>query len=141
MIGESVAGLATLIVPRHPERGNAIADMLSREGIRFAQHTKAQMPQPQDEIYLMDTLGEMGLAYRLAEIAFIGGSLVPHGGQKIRLRRRSSIAPFCTGRISVILKPCLMIWRQKARRRKSMMPPPSPHRSKPCSIIARPLRK
>ena len=81
MIGESVAGLATLIVPRHPERGNAIADMLSREGIRFAQRTKAQMPQPQDEIYLMDTLGEMGLAYRLAEIAFIGGSLVPHGGQ------------------------------------------------------------
>ena len=42
---------------------------------------KQQMPQPQDEIYLMDTLGEMGLAYRLAEIAFIGGSLVPHGGQ------------------------------------------------------------
>ena len=37
--------------------------------------------QADNEIYLMDTLGEMGLAYRLADIAFIGGTLVPHGGQ------------------------------------------------------------
>jgi 3-deoxy-D-manno-octulosonic-acid transferase len=81
MIGEAVDNLITLIVPRHPERGDAIADMLGRDGIAFAQRTKEQMPQQQDEIYLMDTLGEMGLAYRLAEIAFIGGSLVPHGGQ------------------------------------------------------------
>jgi 3-deoxy-D-manno-octulosonic-acid transferase len=81
MIAETVDKLVTLIVPRHPQRGDAIADMLNRESICFAQRAKGQMPQPQDEIYLMDTLGEMGLAYRLAEIAFIGGSLVPHGGQ------------------------------------------------------------
>jgi 3-deoxy-D-manno-octulosonic-acid transferase len=81
MIGETVDNLITLIVPRHPERGDAIADMLRRANAECAQRSKGQMPQAQDEIYLMDTLGEMGLAYRLAEIAFIGGTLVPHGGQ------------------------------------------------------------
>ena len=48
----------------------------------FAQRSKGtNAAMRHDEIYLMDTLGEMGLAYRLADIAFIGGTLVPHGGQ------------------------------------------------------------
>ena len=75
------------------------------------------MQQPQDEIYLMDTLGEMGLAYRLAEIAFIGGSLVPHGGQNPFEAAQLDCA-ILHGPHIVILKPCLMIWRQKARRLK-----------------------
>ena len=131
---------STLIVPRHPERGNAIADMLSREGIRFAQRTKAQMPQPQDEIYLMDTLGEMGLAYRLAEIAFIGGSLVPHGGQNPFEAAQLDCAILHGPHISNF-ETLLDDLAVKARRLKSPMPRPSPHRSKRCSIIAPPLRK
>ncbi len=81
MIAETVDNLMTVIVPRHPERGDAIADMLRRGGVSLAQRSKGDTPQAHHEIYLMDTLGEMGLAYRLAEIAFIGGTLVPHGGQ------------------------------------------------------------
>ena len=81
MIAETVDNLMTMIVPRHPERGDAIADMLRRGGVSPAQRSKGDTPQAHNEIYLMDTLDEMGLAYRLAEIAFIGGTLVPHGGQ------------------------------------------------------------
>ena len=81
MIAETVDNLMTVIVPRHPERGDAIADMLRRGGVSPAQRSKGDTPQAHNEIYLMDTLDEMGLAYRLAEIAFIGGTLVPHGGQ------------------------------------------------------------
>lgn len=81
MIAETVDNLVTLIVPRHPERGDAIADILRHGHASFAQRSKGQTMQADNEIYLMDTLGEMGLAYRLADIAFIGGTLVPHGGQ------------------------------------------------------------
>ena len=81
MIAETVDNLVTLIVPRHPERGNAIADILRHGHASFAQRSKGETMQGDNEIYLMDTLGEMGLAYRLADIAFIGGTLVPHGGQ------------------------------------------------------------
>ncbi|MGB1107768.1 MAG: 3-deoxy-D-manno-octulosonic acid transferase [Parvibaculales bacterium] len=81
MIAETVDNLMTVIVPRHPERGDAIAEMLRRGHASFAQRSKGETMQAHHEIYLMDTLGEMGLAYRLADIAFIGGTLVPHGGQ------------------------------------------------------------
>lgn len=81
MIGETVSKLITLIVPRHPERGDKIAEILRRAEMPLAQRSKGELPNAPCEIYLMDTLGEMGLAYRLADIAFIGGTLVPHGGQ------------------------------------------------------------
>jgi 3-deoxy-D-manno-octulosonic-acid transferase len=81
MIGETSDNLLTIIVPRHPNRGAAIADALHKHGMKLAQRSKGEMPAADTDIYLMDTLGEMGLAYRLANIAFIGGTLVPHGGQ------------------------------------------------------------
>ncbi len=81
LIAEATPQLLTIIVPRHPERGNAIADKLRRDGFKLAQRARHEMPTNDTEIYLMDTLGEMGLAYRLTDIAFIGGTLVPHGGQ------------------------------------------------------------
>ena len=81
MIGETVSNLTTLIVPRHPERGDKIAEILRRAEMPLAQRSKGELPNAPCQIYLMDTLGEMGLAYRVADIAFIGGTLVPHGGQ------------------------------------------------------------
>jgi 3-deoxy-D-manno-octulosonic-acid transferase len=73
--------LLTTIVPRHPERGAAIRDALVARGLSVAQRSTGQMPDSGTDIYLADTLGELGLFYRLNNIAFIGGSLVPHGGQ------------------------------------------------------------
>jgi 3-deoxy-D-manno-octulosonic-acid transferase len=71
--------LLTVIVPRHPERGPAIAAMLHALGHRVARRGAGDKVDGA-EIYLADTLGELGLFYRLAPVAFIGGSLVPHGG-------------------------------------------------------------
>lgn len=72
--------ILTLIVPRHPARAAAIAAMLKREGLNVARRSLAEPIDAATEIYLGDTLGELGLFYRLAGVAFIGGSLVPMGG-------------------------------------------------------------
>jgi 3-deoxy-D-manno-octulosonic-acid transferase len=73
--------LMTVIVPRHPERGGDIAAMLAAQGLDTARRSQGAAPGENTAIYLSDTLGELGLFYSLATFAFIGGSLVPHGGQ------------------------------------------------------------
>ncbi len=72
--------LLTVIVPRHPARASAVAALLGGEGLRVARRSLAEEIAPDTDIYLGDTLGELGLFYRLAGIAFVGGSLVPRGG-------------------------------------------------------------
>ncbi len=74
----SLPDLLTIIVPRHPERGNAIAQIC---GARTWRLRSSGNPVGNAAIYIADTIGELGLFYRLAPFAFIGGSLVPHGGQ------------------------------------------------------------
>jgi len=73
--------LLTILVPRHPERGAAIAALATPPLPRRA---AGALPQPGDAVYLADTLGELGLFYRLAGVALIGGALVPLGGQNPR---------------------------------------------------------
>jgi 3-deoxy-D-manno-octulosonic-acid transferase len=73
--------LLTVIVPRHPERGAAVAAEAAALGLAVTQRSGGALPGPGTAIYVADTLGELGLFYRLAPLAFIGGSLVPHGGQ------------------------------------------------------------
>ena len=76
-------GLLTVIVPRHPARGAGIADELAAGGHAVARRAAGEPPGPKTGIYVADTVGELGLFYRLAPVAFIGGSLVPHGGQNL----------------------------------------------------------
>jgi 3-deoxy-D-manno-octulosonic-acid transferase len=73
-------GLLTVIAPRHPARGDAVAAMLARRGLNVARRSHGDSVGDDTEIYLADTIGELGLLYRLAGIAFIGGSLTPKGG-------------------------------------------------------------
>jgi 3-deoxy-D-manno-octulosonic-acid transferase len=80
-VREAAPGLLTVIVPRHPERGAAVAAIAQAGGLAAEQRTAAAVPAAATEIYVADTIGELGLFFRLAEIAFLGGSLVPHGGQ------------------------------------------------------------
>lgn len=75
--------LLTVIAPRHPERGAAIAAELAASGAKVARRGAGETPTAETGIYLADTLGELGLFYRLAPIAFVGGSLVSHGGQNL----------------------------------------------------------
>ena len=71
----------TIVVPRHPERGDAVRAMLAGKGLTVAQRSRGNPLLHEIDVYLADTLGELGLFYRLAPIAFLGGSLIPHGGQ------------------------------------------------------------
>jgi 3-deoxy-D-manno-octulosonic-acid transferase len=74
-------GLLTIIAPRHPERGGELAQMLSQRGFKVARRAEGASIDPSVEIYIADTIGELGTFYRLAPLAFIGGSFIPHGGQ------------------------------------------------------------
>lgn len=73
--------LLTLIVPRHPERGAALARDLAAAGCSVARRAGAEAIAPGIGIYLADTIGELGLWYRLGQMAFVGGSLTQPGGQ------------------------------------------------------------
>lgn len=72
-------GLLTVIVPRHPERGPEVAALA--EGLAVARRAAGEDPGALTEVLVADTLGELGLFYRLAACTFVGGSLVEHGGQ------------------------------------------------------------
>jgi 3-deoxy-D-manno-octulosonic-acid transferase len=74
-------GLLTVIVPRHADRGEAIARSIAAAGLQAGLRSREQLPTAATDIYLADTMGELGLFYRLAPIVFMGGSLVHHGGQ------------------------------------------------------------
>ena len=73
--------LLTIIVPRHPARGESIADSAKVAGLPVALRSRRAQPMPDIGVYIADTLGELGLMYRLAPIVFMGGSLASHGGQ------------------------------------------------------------
>jgi 3-deoxy-D-manno-octulosonic-acid transferase len=72
--------LLTMIVPRHPARGDAIARMLTDRGLRPARRRHGEPITGRTDIYLADTMGELGLFYAVAGISFVGGSLVAKGG-------------------------------------------------------------
>jgi len=72
--------LLTIIVPRHPERGKPIAEALGAN-LRVALRSEGQLPEASTDIYVADTIGELGLFYALSPIAFVGGSLIERGGQ------------------------------------------------------------
>jgi 3-deoxy-D-manno-octulosonic-acid transferase len=82
-IAENHPGLLTIIVPRHPIRGKEIAISLANLGLTVSLRSENKPVQPETQIYIADTVGELGLFYRISPIAFIGGTLIPHGGQNM----------------------------------------------------------
>ncbi|WGH77340.1 3-deoxy-D-manno-octulosonic acid transferase [Jannaschia ovalis] len=72
--------LLMIVAPRHPERGDAVTAAFRAAGWRVAQRARGEDITPETEIYVADTMGEMGLWYRLSPVSFMGGSLVPIGG-------------------------------------------------------------
>jgi 3-deoxy-D-manno-octulosonic-acid transferase len=66
--------LCLILVPRHPERGAEIATALTRDGYRFALRSRGTTPNAETDIYVADTLGELGLFLRLADVVVMGGS-------------------------------------------------------------------
>lgn len=72
-----------MLVPRHPERFNSVFDLCRREGFATCRRSSGQPPQPSDSVLLGDTMGELMLFYALADLAFVGGSLVENGGHNL----------------------------------------------------------
>lgn len=80
LLKATLANLLTVIVPRHPARGRQLASELS-EGHRVTLRSENTSIKAESDLYIADTLGELGLFYRLCDVVFMGGSLVKHGGQ------------------------------------------------------------
>ena len=93
-----VPGLLTLIAPRHPNRGPEIQEQLNSLGLKTALRSKGEKITPDTDVYIADTIGEVGIWYDLSPIVFIGGSLIPHGGQNFmepsRFRDAVIVGPY-----------------------------------------------
>jgi len=77
----SFPGLLTIVVPRHPERGAGIASAAGAAGLVALQRSRDRLPDARTDVYVCDTVGELGIVFRLSPIVYMGGSLIPHGGQ------------------------------------------------------------
>lgn len=72
-----------ILAPRHPERFAAVEQLLQRLGIRFWKRSLWNGEAIDGGVFLVDTIGELSSLYALADVAFVGGSLVPRGGHNI----------------------------------------------------------
>jgi 3-deoxy-D-manno-octulosonic-acid transferase len=81
IIAKDFPDLLTIIVPRHPDRGpGLVADMAGR-GLITERRSLSPVPSREAQVYIADTIGELGAFYALCPIALMGGALIEHGGQ------------------------------------------------------------
>jgi 3-deoxy-D-manno-octulosonic-acid transferase len=77
-------GALLVLAPRHPERFDAVADLLASSGIRYQRRSQWDGSEPMaGGVFLLDTIGELASLYEFADATFIGGSLVPRGGHNV----------------------------------------------------------
>jgi 3-deoxy-D-manno-octulosonic-acid transferase len=97
-----------LLAPRHPERFDEVAAIAEKTDLKFARRSsKASAADVDADIILLDSIGELRAAYPLAEIVFMGGSLIPHGGQNVlepAAARRAIVSGFYTMNFAAIVK-------------------------------------
>ena len=72
-----------LLVPRHPERFNAVASLAQRSGFNITRRSESKLGNPNTQVFIGDSMGEMMFFYQVSDVAFVGGSLVPTGGHNI----------------------------------------------------------
>lgn len=100
-----------LIAPRHPERFSEVAQIIKSTGFDWAR--RGEEPSTRDknaEIILLDSIGELRAIYPLAEIVFVGGSLIPHGGQNVlepAAARKAIVSGYYTMNFEAIVKEFL----------------------------------
>lgn len=87
--------LISILVPRHPNRGRAMAETVKAAGLRVALRSQDEEMNSQTDIYIADTIGELGLWYRLADVVVMGGSFIAHGGQNPLEPARIGAAILC----------------------------------------------
>jgi 3-deoxy-D-manno-octulosonic-acid transferase len=82
-VREALPDALLILVPRHPERFEGVADLVQRSGTAFGRRSRNEVPRPDDAVYLVDTLGELPMFYAAADVAFVAGSLTPVGGHNL----------------------------------------------------------
>lgn len=79
-----------VIAPRHPERFQSVIDLCVKRGFHTVSYTQQDSYDPNAQVFVLDTLGQLLMYYAAADIAFVGGSLVPVGGHNM-------LEPACLG--------------------------------------------
>ncbi|APE30907.1 3-deoxy-D-manno-octulosonic acid transferase [Halomonas aestuarii] len=85
-----------VLVPRHPRRFEAVAELCRQAGLAVARRSRDEWPRDATAVYLGDTMGELLALYGAADLAFVGGSLVPIGGHNL-LEPAAMGVPVLTG--------------------------------------------
>jgi 3-deoxy-D-manno-octulosonic-acid transferase len=84
MVASRYPGALLVLAPRHPERFTAVASLLATSGLRWQRRSEWDGARPiAGGVFLLDTIGELASLYEFADIAFVGGSLVPRGGHNV----------------------------------------------------------
>ena len=79
-VREAFADAVLIIVPRHPQRFDSVANMISQRGFSLARRSAGEPPAAGAPVYLGDTMGELMVMFGAADVAFVGGSLIERGG-------------------------------------------------------------
>jgi 3-deoxy-D-manno-octulosonic-acid transferase len=93
--GAPPARTVTVIVPRHPQRFDGVAGLLAERGLRFVRRSEGRPVPPDVDFVLGDSMGELPAYYAASDVAFVGGSLLPLGGQNL-------IEPIAAGRPTLV---------------------------------------
>jgi 3-deoxy-D-manno-octulosonic-acid transferase len=96
-----------VIVPRHPQRFDEVAALIARRGLKFQRRSEARSIAPETQVVLGDSMGELFAYYAACDVAFVGGSLVPLGGQNL-------IEPCAVG-VPVLIGPHTFNFEEAAR--------------------------
>ena len=80
---QKFSNLLLILVPRHPERFDEVAKLCEARGLKVVRRSSGKTPQPHHQLWLGDTLGELLMLLGIADVCFIGGSLVPVGGHNM----------------------------------------------------------
>ncbi len=101
-----------ILAPRHPERFGQVADLLKQAGVRFWLRSEWAGAAIAGGVVLIDTIGELASLYALADVAFVGGSLVPRGGHNI-IEPAQHGAPIIVGRHTENFRDIVSLFRDQ----------------------------
>ncbi len=96
MLRRKVPEARLMLVPRHPERFEDVARLIQGSGFSWCRRSLTSRADASADVILLDTIGELTAVYPLADVVFVGGSLIPHGGQSI-LEPAGAARPIVTG--------------------------------------------
>ena len=83
LLALDLTGVLLILVPRHPQRFDEVASLVASRGIALKRRSLDEFPQTDTRVWLGDSMGEMASYYAAADLALIGGSLLPFGGQNL----------------------------------------------------------